>query len=95
LASLVEKVQEEVEKIVDPETGLTFGEMRMIKSVREKEPGVMEIEFIPSSPFCPMAFRLALKLKEAAENVQGVRKAYVYCRGHMMEESINEMVNRG
>jgi len=95
LRDLEKKVQQEVEKIIDPETGLTFGQMKMIKNVKEKRPGILEIEFIPSSPFCPMAFRLALRLREAAENVEGVKKAYVYCRGHMMEESINEMVNRG
>lgn len=95
MTELKEKVQREVEKILDPETGLTFGEMRLIKSVEEMEPGVMKIEFVPSSPFCPLVFRLALNVRRAAENVEGVKRAYVYCRGHMMEDSINRMVNRG
>lgn len=95
MTELEEKVQREVEKIIDPETGLTFGQMKMIKSVKELEPGVMKIEFIPSSPFCPLAFRLALDVRRAAENIEGVKKAYVYCRGHTMEDSINKMANRG
>jgi len=59
LGKLEEKVREAVEKVVDPETGLTFGQMRMITNVKEEEPGVVKIDFVPSSPFCPIAFKLA------------------------------------
>jgi len=87
-------VRNEVEKIIDPETGLTFGEMKMIKEVKEQEPGTVRIEFVPSSPFCPIAFKLAMDIKNAAMNVEGVRKALVHCHGHTMEEAIDRMVNK-
>jgi metal-sulfur cluster biosynthetic enzyme len=35
-----DKVREAVDKVIDPETGLTFAEMHMITSVKEEEPGV-------------------------------------------------------
>ena len=95
LAGLVDEVRAEVEEVMDPETGLTFGQMRMIKDVKEIEPGVVRVDFIPSSPFCPIAFKLALDIKKAAERVKGVRRVYVYCHGHMMEDAINRMVNEG
>lgn len=88
------KVRYKVEKIVDPETGLTFGEMNMITGVKEQEPGVVKIDFIPSSPFCPIAFKLAMDIKNAAKKVKGVKNAFVYCHGHSMEEAINKTVNR-
>jgi len=88
------KVRAEVEKIVDPETRLTFGEMNMITDVKEQEPGVVKIDFIPSSPFCPIAFKLAMDIKNAAKKVKGVKNALVYCHGHSMEEAINKTVNR-
>jgi metal-sulfur cluster biosynthetic enzyme len=88
------KVRVEVEKIVDPETRLTFGEMNMITGVKEQEPGVVKIDFIPSSPFCPIAFKLAMDIKNAAKKVKGVKNALVYCHGHSMEEAINKTVNR-
>ena len=84
----------EVEKIVDPETGLTFGEMNMITDVKEQEPGVVQIDFMPSSPFCPIAFKLAMDIKNVAKKVKGVKNALVYCHGHSMEEAINKTVNR-
>jgi len=94
LTELEDKVREAVGKIVDPETGLSFTEMEMITSVKEKETGAVEIEFVPSSPFCPIAFKLAMDVKNAAMSVAGVKRASVSCRGHMMEKQINEMINK-
>ncbi|MDI6691158.1 MAG: iron-sulfur cluster assembly protein [Candidatus Bathyarchaeota archaeon] len=94
MTELEDKVREAVGKVVDPETGLSFAEMHMIKEVREEEPGVVRVEFIPSSPFCPIAFKLAMDVRNAAMKVSGIKKILVYCRGHMMEQQINEMVNK-
>jgi metal-sulfur cluster biosynthetic enzyme len=89
-----DKVREAVGQVVDPETGMTFAEMQMITNVREEEPGVFKVEFVPSSPFCPIAFKLATDIKNAALKVLGVKKALIFCRGHMMEQQINEMTNK-
>lgn len=94
LTDLEKRVREEVEKVVDPETGLNFGQMKMITNVKEQKPGVVKVDFVPSSPFCPIAFKLASDIKEAAEKVEGIKEALVYCHGHSMEEEINRMVNR-
>jgi metal-sulfur cluster biosynthetic enzyme len=94
LTELEDKVREAVGKVVDPETGMTFAEMQMITNVKEEEQGVVKVDFIPSSPFCPIAFKLAVDIKNAALTVAGVKKALIYCRGHMMEQQINEMVNK-
>jgi metal-sulfur cluster biosynthetic enzyme len=94
MSKLEDQVREEVGKVQDPETGMTFGEMQMIQSVKETEPGTVTVEFIPTSPFCPIAFKLAADIKAAAKSVPGVQKAVVYCRGHAMEQQINEMTNR-
>jgi len=91
---LEDKVRDAVGKVVDPETGMSFAEMQMITNVKEDEPGVFKVEFVPSSPFCPIAFKLATDIKNAAMTVTGVKKALVYCRGHMMEQQINEMTNK-
>ena len=94
MTELEEKVREEVGKVLDPETGMSFAEMQMITSVKEEESGVVKVEFIPTSPFCPIAFKLAADLRDAAKNVPGVKKVLVYCRGHAMEQQINEMTNK-
>lgn len=94
MTELEDKVREAAGQIVDPETGMTFAQMQMITNVKEEETGVVKIEFIPSSPFCPIAFKLSMDIKNAALKVTGVKKAVIYCRGHMMEQQINEMTNK-
>jgi metal-sulfur cluster biosynthetic enzyme len=94
LKELEDKVREAVGQVVDPETGMTFGEMQRITNVKEEEPGVFKVEFVPSSPFCPIAFKLATDIKNAAMRVPGVKKALIYCHGHTMEQQINEMTNK-
>ncbi len=94
MTDIEKKVREEVEKVIDPETGLTFGQMNMITEVKEQEPGVVKIDFIPTSPFCPIAFKLAMDIKNVAKKVRGINKALVYCHGHTMEQEINRTVNR-
>jgi metal-sulfur cluster biosynthetic enzyme len=89
-----DKVREVVGKLLDPETGLSFAEMHLVADVKEKEAGTVEVDFVPSSPFCPIAFKLALDVKKAAMTVAGIKKVLVHCRGHMMEQQINEMVNK-
>jgi metal-sulfur cluster biosynthetic enzyme len=61
--------------------------------VKETEPGVVRVDFTPTSPVCPMATRLALEVKDKAENIEGIKKAIVYVRGHIMEQEINKRVN--
>jgi metal-sulfur cluster biosynthetic enzyme len=94
MTELEDKVLEEVGKVLDPETGQSFAEMQMIQSVKETAPGNVTVEFIPTSPFCPIAFKLAADIKAAAKSVEGVEKATVLCRGHAMEQQINEMTNK-
>lgn len=94
MTELEDKVRQEVGKVQDPETGQSFEEMQMIQSVKETAPGNVTVEFIPTSPFCPIAFKLAADLREAAKKVPGVQKATILCRGHAMEQQINEMTNK-
>jgi len=94
MTALEDKVKNEVEKIIDPETGLTFGQMQLITSVKEQSPGIVKIDFLPTSPFCPIAFKFAMDIKTTAQKVSGIKKALVYVHGHNMEDAINQTVNR-
>ncbi len=94
MTEIEDKVREAVGQVVDPETGMTFADMQMITSVKEEGAGVVKVEFVPSSPFCPIAFKLAVDIKNAAKKIPGVKKALVYCRGHTMEQQINDMTNK-
>jgi metal-sulfur cluster biosynthetic enzyme len=94
LNDLETKVFSVVGAIIDPETHMTFAQMKMIRRVEEIEPGVVDVEFVPSSPFCPIAIKLAQDIKNKMLSVEGVTVGKVYCRGHVMEQQINEMINK-
>ena len=94
MTELEGKVEEKVKALIDPETGLSFGDMRLIQSVRETENGVVQIDFVPTSPFCPIAFKFATDIKTVAKGIEGVKKVLVYVHGHTMEETINQTINR-
>ncbi|MBM5804721.1 MAG: iron-sulfur cluster assembly protein [Candidatus Verstraetearchaeota archaeon] len=86
------KVMEALKHVMDPETGMSMVDMQLINKVEETD-GLVNVEFIPSSPMCPIAFFLADEIKRAVLKVEGVKKARVTCKGHMMEEQINKTVN--
>lgn len=73
---------------------MTFGQMSLIQSVIEQQPGVVKIDFVPTSPFCPIAYKFAVDIKATARKVAGIKKALVYVHGHTMEETINQTVNK-
>ncbi|MCS7098407.1 MAG: iron-sulfur cluster assembly protein [Candidatus Methanomethyliaceae archaeon] len=87
-----DKIMEALKEVMDPETGMSVVDMQLISKIEEKE-GEIHIEFVPSSPLCPIAFYLAEEIKRVASKVEGVNKVRVSCKGHIMEEEISRLVN--
>lgn len=90
---LEKAVREAVGKLIDPETGLTFAEMGLIKDVKVKGRSV-EVVFRPTSPFCPIALRLGLDIRRAVESIEGVESVRVVCVDHMMADAITRVINK-
>ncbi|MGQ9597103.1 MAG: iron-sulfur cluster assembly protein [Thermoproteota archaeon] len=90
---MLSEVKKAVSNVVDPEMGLTLGELNLIKDVRRENSNII-VEFIATTPFCPLAEILALMVKDAANAVAKDEKILVYIRNHTNEESINERINR-
>jgi metal-sulfur cluster biosynthetic enzyme len=84
---------EKLREVIDPEFGTSVVDMGLIKTAKLDEEGNAVVEFVPSSPVCPIAFYLASEIKKKTLEVEGVTSAKVYCRGHMKEEEINRSVN--
>lgn len=87
------KLMEKLRDVIDPELGASVVDMGLIKSAKLDKNGNATVEFIPSSPVCPIAFYLAAQIKKKTLETDGVSSAKVYCRGHAMEEAINTQVN--
>lgn len=92
-SNTISEVKKAVSNVVDPEIGLTLGELNLIKDVRSEEDRII-VEFIATTPFCPLAEILAIMVRDAAKDAAKGKNVTVYIRNHMNEEIINERVNR-
>lgn len=90
---LVLKVKEAVSNVLDPHMGVSIVEMGLVQEV-SVDGTTAKIIIKPTNSGCMSAARMAMDAKKHAENVDGIEEAVVTVEGHMMAESINEMVNK-
>ncbi|MEM3712364.1 MAG: iron-sulfur cluster assembly protein [Thermoproteota archaeon] len=92
-SDIVSEVKKAVSNVVDPEIGLTLGELNLIKDVRSEGDRII-VEFMATTPFCPLAEILAMMVRDAAKEAAKGRNVTIYIRNHVNGEGINERVNK-
>ena len=78
--------------VVDPETGADVVRMRLIEDLAVDEGGVVRYKFRPSSPLCPLAVSLALSIREAVGQVEGVTGQEIEVVGYVGAAELNAML---
>lgn len=86
------QVLERLRTIVDPETGVDVVRMRLIEDLRADQEGVVHYKFRPSSPLCPIAVSLALSIRRAVAEVDGVTGQEIEVVGYIKAEELNTML---
>ncbi len=84
-AEIREEMEEALRGVIDPGTGLDAVRMGLVKETRleKTEAGYRAVlTFRPSSPVCPMAFKLAWEIKQSAQSVKGIDRAEVKVEGY-------------
>ena len=71
------RVLERLKGVQDPELKTDVVSLGLIRELSVDEGGRVHIVFRPTSPLCPLAFKIALDIREAAEEVEGVREVEV------------------
>jgi metal-sulfur cluster biosynthetic enzyme len=66
--------------------------MRLIEELETDEGGVVRYKFRPSSPFCPLAVSLALSIRRAVAEVEGVTDQEIEVVGYVNADRVNEML---
>ena len=66
-----ESVETRLSEVIDPETGLDVQRMGLIQDL-QIEAGHATLIFRPTSPVCPMAFKLAVDMRDAVRSVPGI-----------------------
>ena len=87
-------------EVIDPETGADVIRMWLIEDLAVDEEGVVRYRFRPSlrqaqdtaSPLCPLAVTLALQIKQAVAEVEGVTGQEIEVVGYVGAESLNELL---
>jgi metal-sulfur cluster biosynthetic enzyme len=84
-----EKIQKELRErlqdVMDPGTGLNVVRMGLVKNtqIEKGQEGYKAIlTFQPSSPVCPMAFKLAWDMKQCAQGVQDIESVEIRVKGY-------------
>ncbi len=85
------EVVETLKKVIDYETGIDVYTMGLIRDLKVEDDTV-SLTFVPSSPFCPLGIQLAVAIKKALSEVEGVKNVDITVRGHIQEKQINELL---
>jgi metal-sulfur cluster biosynthetic enzyme len=89
---LQERVLRRLEDVIDPETGVDVVRMRLIEDLVVDEEGVVSYKFRPSSPFCPLAVPLALSIRRAVAEIEGVADQEIEVVGYVNAEQVNAVL---
>ena len=90
---LVDSIRDAISVINDPHMGISIVEMGLVKDICV-DGDIAKITIQPTNPGCMSVTRIAADAKIQAEKVDGISKAIINIEGHVMADSINEMINR-
>ncbi len=94
METLQEIIIQELQTVIDPETGADVWRMRLVENLTIDHNGHVSYHFRPSSPLCPLAIPLAQSIKNAINRVSGVTGQTIgvvnYVQAAMLTELLNE-----
>jgi metal-sulfur cluster biosynthetic enzyme len=97
-ASLKEAIVRGLRGVLDPETGLDVVRMGLVKDLRieggEARCRVI-LTFRPSSPVCPMAFKLAWDMKRCVRALPGIGSVEVRVEGYNRSAELEAILQEG
>jgi len=91
--TLRERVLFKLATVIDPETGVDVLRMRLIEDLAvDEDSGVVHYRFRPSSPLCPLAVPLALGIRRAVADVDGVTAQEMEVVGYVGADELNRLL---
>ena len=91
--ALIDHIEQELSAVMDPETNLNIVDMGLIKDIMvDESSGKVTLTFSPSSPVCPMAFKLGADIKRTIENVEGVSEVELHVENYNRARELEELL---
>lgn len=89
---LQERIEHSLAQVIDPETGMDVVRMKLVRDLKVDENGNVELTFRPSSVLCPLGFQLGINIKEAVQDVPGVKSVQVHVDGFIHAEQLRAIL---
>ena len=91
--TLKESIITRLQDVIDPETGVDVIRMRLVEKLEVDKDGNISYAFRPSSPVCPIAVTLAMNIKTAIGEIDGVKKQEIIVKNYVNADQLNEYLN--
>jgi metal-sulfur cluster biosynthetic enzyme len=91
---LEQAIIEQLQRVIDPETGVDVWRMRLVENLVVDENGHVTYRFRPSSPLCPLAIPLAQMIKSAVSQVLGVTSQSIEVTDYVQASLLTELLNQ-
>ncbi len=92
--TLKQKIEDALRGVIDPGTNLDIMRMKLVRDLLIDHDGMVSLTFRPSSPVCPLAFKLAYDIKKAVQQTEGVKGVKVKVSGYNRADELMEVLNQ-
>jgi len=90
--TLKDKIEQVLRGIIDPGTKLDIMRMKLVRDLAIDQDGRVSLTFRPSSPVCPMAFKLAHDIQMTVQQMQGVKDVELKVAGYNRADELTEVL---
>jgi metal-sulfur cluster biosynthetic enzyme len=92
-SSLKEKINQAIAVVRDPSTGMSVSDLPLLRRLTVSDDGDVTITLEPSSPVCPLIFKLGDDIKQAVKKVEGIRKLKFIIKGHQQQDMVESYLS--
>ncbi|MGI6650078.1 MAG: metal-sulfur cluster assembly factor [Bacillota bacterium] len=89
-----ERLIESLKQVIDPGTNVNIIDMGLVKDISIDESGEVDLTFRPSSPVCPMAYKLADDIQRATKKVSGVNEVNIRVRDFVQAKELEQILQQ-
>jgi len=79
-------------QVIDPETGVDVIRMRLVENLQIQKDGFVSYRFRPSSPLCPLAVSLPVRIKKVVAEVKGITGQEITVVGYVGADDLNQLL---
>lgn len=80
--TLKDNIEQTLRGVMDPGTKLDIMRMKLVTDLSVDQDGTVSLTFRPSSPVCPLAFKLAYDIQTAVQQTAGVKAVKMRVTGY-------------